>query len=227
MARLPKCTIGVHVFCRYARRCISNFDHIMYAAFLKRGIDLVLATIFMVGALPFMMLISTAIVLESGRPVFFRQVRTGRGGVPFTLWKFRTLQAAPGEPTRPLDRVTRVGRVLRRFGLDELPQLWNVIRGDMSLVGPRPTLPEQAARYGAYERQRLAVRPGLTGWAQIHGRNAIDWQRRIELDVEYVRRIRPGLDLLILVRTPFVLASGAGVYGPDGVNPDYLPAADR
>ena len=197
----------------------------MYA-FLKRSIDIFLALIFMILASPVLAIIGLAIVVSDGWPVFFRQTRIGLHGKPFVIWKFRTLRTNHTELTDPQAGVTRVGRFLRRWGLDELPQLWNVIKGDMSLIGPRPTIPEQVARYGSYEKQRLTMRPGLTGWAQIHGRNAIDWTKRIELDIVYVRRASLFFDLAILIRTPFSLFSKTGTYGPEGVNPDFIPAPE-
>ncbi|NBC86961.1 MAG: sugar transferase [Bacteroidetes bacterium] len=188
--------------------------------------------------------IAAAILLDDGRPVFFTQTRVGRDEVPFRIWKFRTLPPAPqasatadddcevGEECRsmharkmPARAATRVGGVLRAWSLDELPQLWNVLRGDMSLIGPRPTIPEQVARYGEYERKRLRVRPGITGWAQIHGRNLLSWPERINLDVWYVENWSLGLDLRILLRTPAVVLSGHGVNGREGRNPDF-PAHD-
>ncbi|MDX1545711.1 MAG: sugar transferase [Rhodothermales bacterium] len=196
----------------------------LYAA-TKRAADVAGAVVLGLLSLPLAAGIAAAVAAESGRPVFFRQTRAGRAGRPFTLWKFRTLYPGPHDPERPLARVTRVGAWLRRWGLDELPQLWNVVRGEMSLVGPRPALPEQAAAYDAYERQRLAVRPGLTGWAQIHGRNALSWPERIRLDVWYVRHAGPLLDLRVLLRTPAALRSGAGVYGAGGRNPTFGPRA--
>lgn len=188
---------------------------------LKRTFDVVLGSLLLVAAAPLFGLIAVGVWLDSGRPIFFVQPRSGRRGHLFNVYKFRTLPPGVSRVDNPHGYTTPVGAVLRRWGLDELPQLWNVIRGEMSLVGPRPTLPEQVARYGPSERRRLAVRPGLTGWAQIHGRNALSWSERIRLDVWYVQHRSMGLDLRILLRTPGVLATGTGVYGADGKNPDY------
>ena len=193
----------------------SSYDRI------KRLGDVVLAALLLVLGLPALVLVAVLIVAENGRPVFFRQTRIGRGSVPFEILKFRTLRPGAHDPGNPRLCVTRFGRVLRRWGLDELPQLWNVLRGQMSLVGPRPTLPEQVAAYGAFERRRLVVRPGLTGWAQIHGRNVLSWPERIRLDVWYVEHASFGLDVRILARTPSVLLSNRGVYGASGRNPDF------
>jgi lipopolysaccharide/colanic/teichoic acid biosynthesis glycosyltransferase len=155
-----------------------------------------------------------AIKLDDGGPVFYRQRRVGLHGGEFELLKLRTMEVgaeargagfavSEGDP-----RITRVGRVLRRLSLDELPQLWNVVRGDMSLIGPRPTLAYQVERYTARQRRRLDVKPGITGWAQIHGRARLPWSDRIELDVWYVEHRSPLLDLKILARTPLALFAG-------------------
>lgn len=186
---------------------------------LKRGIDLIGAAALLVLLAPLGAVIAAAILLDDGRPVLFSQTRCGRAGVPFTLYKFRTLRTGPKDPTRPADYETSVGGLLRRWALDELPQLWNVLRGEMSLVGPRPVPPRQVETYGSHARLRLCVRPGLTGWAQVHGRNALSWDERIDLDVWYVRHRSLALDLRILLRTFPLLARGTGVYGSRGRNP--------
>jgi len=187
----------------------------------KRLLDMALAGMLLTLGLPLLAVLALAVWLDGGRPILFCQVRSGRHGQPFRIYKFRTLHPGTGPVDTPHDHATRCGRWMRRWSLDELPQLWNVLRGDMSLVGPRPTLPDQVARYGVFERQRLAVRPGLTGWAQIHGRNAIPWPERIALDVWYVRHRSLWLDLRILLHTPLILMRQAGIYGPLGKNPDY------
>ena len=187
----------------------------------KRLLDLVGATGLLVALAPVLALVAVCIWLDDGRPLFFTQTRAGCEGAPFRIIKFRTLTRPPAAPTRPAAHTTRVGAILRRWALDEVPQLWNVLRGEMSLVGPRPTLPTQVAQYGPHEQTRLQVPPGLTGWAQIHGRNALSWPQRIDLDVWYVRNWSFWLDLRILLRTPVVLIRGTGVYGPDGQNPSF------
>jgi lipopolysaccharide/colanic/teichoic acid biosynthesis glycosyltransferase len=155
-----------------------------------------------------------AIKLEDGGPVLFRQTRVGRGGRDFELVKLRTMvvgaeRRGAGFAVDAGDsRITRIGRLLRRTSIDELPQLWNVVRGDMSLIGPRPTLRYQVERYTERQRRRLDVRPGLTGWAQIHGRATLPWDERIELDVWYVEHRSPLVDLKILLRTPLALFGG-------------------
>jgi lipopolysaccharide/colanic/teichoic acid biosynthesis glycosyltransferase len=151
--------------------------------------------------------------------VLYRQRRAGLGGAPFDLYKLRTMHpgADPvgvGTPVLAGDpRVTRAGRVVRRLSLDELPNLVNVLRGEMAIVGPRPTLPAQVERYTAHQLRRLEVKPGLTGWAQVNGRAGIPWDERIELDVWYVDHRSPALDLRILLRTAWLLLSGRGLYG--------------
>ncbi len=187
----------------------------------KRILDLGASMVLAILLTPLFLGIVIAIWLENSGPIFFTQTRVGRHGKRFTIFKFRTLYPRQHRLTDPWAIVTPLGRILRRWGLDELPQLWNVIRGDMSLIGPRPTVPEQVARYGAYERKRLEVPPGITGWAQVHGRNAIDWPTRIKLDIDYVHQASLGLDVEILWRTPAVLLSGSGVYGPENVNPSF------
>jgi lipopolysaccharide/colanic/teichoic acid biosynthesis glycosyltransferase len=198
----------------------------MRYATTKRLLDVVGASALLVGTAPLAGVLAAAVWLEDGAPIFFTQTRTGRHGRPFRIVKFRTLRTGDHNPARPGDAATRVGRWMRRWGLDELPQLWNVLRGEMSLVGPRPTLPEQTARYGPFERRRLAVKPGLTGWAQIHGRNALPWPARIRLDVWYAEHQRLALDLEILLRTPLALLRSASPDGAGGLNPDFptLPA---
>src|SRR5207245_7839728 len=162
-----------------------------------------------------------AVKLEGGGPVLYRQDRVGKDGVGFELLKLRTMvvgaeqQGAGFAVDRGDPRITRVGRVLRRLSLDELPQLWNVLRGDMSLIGPRPTLRYQVERYTPRQARRLEVKPGITGWAQIHGRAKLPWDERIELDVWYVEHRSPRTDLLILLRTPRAL-SGRTYNGATG-----------
>jgi lipopolysaccharide/colanic/teichoic acid biosynthesis glycosyltransferase len=179
-----------------------------------------LAAALLIAALPVLALVALLIWLDDGRPIFFHQHRAGKDGRVFRIHKFRTLATEATGTTQPAHHATRVGAGLRRWGLDELPQLWNVIRGDMSLVGPRPVLPEEARGYDARAAQRLSVRPGLTGWAQVNGRNELDWAERVELDLWYVRHRTVGLDLRILLKTPGVLLSGTGVYGPGNHDPD-------
>jgi lipopolysaccharide/colanic/teichoic acid biosynthesis glycosyltransferase len=180
----------------------------------KRMLDVVLAAGSLALASPFIGAGAVAIKLADGGPVFYRQRRVGRGGTEFDLVKLRTMvigaesQGAGLAVNEGDPRITGVGRVLRRLSLDELPQLWNVLRGEMSMVGPRPTLAYQVERYSERQRRRLEVKPGITGWAQVNGRARLPWEERIELDVWYVEHRSLWLDLRILARTPVALFSG-------------------
>src|ERR671934_1341091 len=184
----------------------------------KRAFDLTVASSVGVLAAPLLGAIAAAIKFESRGPLFFRQERIGRHGRPFEIVKFRTLvDSPPGEPADYLisksdPRITRVGAFLRRWSLDELPQVWNVLRGDMSIVGPRPTLRYQVERYDDFQRRRLEVLPGVTGWAQVSGRNALTWPERIKLDVWYVDHRSLLLDLKILLLTPRILVQARSIY---------------
>lgn len=181
----------------------------------KRALDLLVLTIAAVPALMVGLLCALAVRLTSPGPVLFRQVRVGAGGVPFAVLKFRTMVNAPtGNPLFPDENcITRVGRLLRRASIDELPQLVNVARGEMSIVGPRPTLPYQVQRYTERQRVRLSVRPGVTGLAQVRGRNLLSWPERIEIDLEYVHRQSLWLDLRIMAASLAVVLGGGGVGG--------------
>jgi Undecaprenyl-phosphate galactose phosphotransferase WbaP len=198
----------------------------------KRVVDMLLGAALLVAVLPLALLIALAIVLDSPGPVFFAQRRIGQGGRRFRLWKFRSmlegadevlrnhLKADPdnarqwrlARKLRNDPRVTRVGRFLRRTSLDELPQLWNVLRGDMSLVGPRPIVCEEIRRYGAAFALYRQVSPGLTGLWQVSGRNDTSYHRRVVLDACYVRTWTPILDLIILLKTIPVVLAGKGAY---------------
>jgi lipopolysaccharide/colanic/teichoic acid biosynthesis glycosyltransferase len=181
---------------------------------VNRALDAVGAAFGLALASPFLAAAAVAIKLEDGGPVLYRQTRVGLEGTDFELLKLRTMvvgaesQGAGFAIDQGDRRITRVGRLLRAASVDELPQLWNVLRGEMSLIGPRPTLRYQVEKYSPRQRRRLDVRPGLTGWAQIHGRAALPWEERIELDVWYVEHRSPLVDLKILLRTPFALFSG-------------------
>jgi sugar transferase EpsL len=181
----------------------------------KRAFDLIVLGTTAVPGLVIGLACATAIKLSGPGPIFFRQERSGLAGRPFRVWKFRTMEdAPPGSGPFPDDeRITPVGRWLRRLSHDELPQLLNVARGEMSIIGPRPTLPYQVERYTPRQRGRLAVRPGVTGLAQVRGRNAIGWAERIEIDLEYVRRQSPWLDLKIMAWTIGAVLRGSGVEG--------------
>jgi lipopolysaccharide/colanic/teichoic acid biosynthesis glycosyltransferase len=187
------------------------------AAFI-RGLDLVIALVGSVAAAPAVALLVLAIRIESpGHPIY-TQTRAGRDGRPFSIYKLRTMVRGAEFTGAGLaiqegdDRITRVGRLLRRYSLDELPNLYNVLRGEMSIVGPRPTLPVQVEQYTDHQRRRLAVKPGITGWAQINGRASLPWSERIELDIWYVEHRSVALDLRIIARTAGMVLRGQGLY---------------
>jgi sugar transferase EpsL len=168
---------------------------------IKRGCDVAAAVVLAALLLPLLGAVAAAVFFTMGNPVWFRQVRSGRHGIPFTLVKFRTMAQAfdtSGLVIEDARRLTPLGRFLRASSLDELPQLWNVWTGDMSLVGPRPLLVQYLDRYSEFQRRRLEAVPGITGWAQIHGRNALAWEPRFQMDVWYVDHWSLGLDCRIL-----------------------------
>jgi lipopolysaccharide/colanic/teichoic acid biosynthesis glycosyltransferase len=181
---------------------------------VNRAADVALASFGLVLASPFIAAAGVAVKLQDGGPILYRQRRVGKDGVEFELLKVRTMvegaeKLGAGYAVDKGDsRITRTGRILRRLSIDELPQLWNVVRGDMSVIGPRPTLSYQVERYTPRQRRRLEVKPGITGWAQVHGRAAVPWEDRIELDVWYVDHRSPKVDLEILARTPLALFAG-------------------
>ncbi|MGI8439566.1 MAG: sugar transferase [Thermoleophilaceae bacterium] len=188
---------------------------------LNRALDLVLSGVALALTSPVLALAALAVRLESGGPIVFRQLRVGRDGRPFEMLKLRTMVVGAEHTGAGLAvsqgdaRITRVGALLRRLSLDELPNLVNVLRGEMSVIGPRPTLPVQVEQYTAHQRRRLEVRPGITGWAQVHGRASLPWHERIELDVWYVEHRSLALDLRILLRTVKLLLTGSGLYKGD------------
>jgi lipopolysaccharide/colanic/teichoic acid biosynthesis glycosyltransferase len=181
---------------------------------VNRAADIAIAGSALVLASPVLGLAALAVKLEDGGPVLYRQTRVGRDGADFELLKLRTMvvgaetMGAGLAVNRGDSRITRVGRLLRKLSLDELPQLWNVVRGEMSVIGPRPTLRYQVEQYDERQWHRLDVRPGITGWAQVNGRASLPWADRIELDVWYVEHRSARVDLRILARTPFALFSG-------------------
>ncbi|HYO58402.1 sugar transferase [Archangium sp.] len=182
--------------------------------FLKRCIDRLTAAVGLLCFAPVMAATALGIWATMGRPVLFRQVRPGRGGKTFQLLKFRTMldaKDADGNPLPDEQRLTRAGRFLRAASLDELPQLWNVLRGDMSLVGPRPLLVEYLPRYSAEQARRHDVLPGITGWAQVNGRNALEWDERFRLDVWYVDHWSLALDAKILALTLLRVVQRQGI----------------
>jgi lipopolysaccharide/colanic/teichoic acid biosynthesis glycosyltransferase len=185
---------------------------------LKRSFDVCAAAAGLVALSPVLAALAAVVLVEDGMPVLFRQERAGQDGEPFTIFKFRTMirdAHAHGDGlavNEGDDRILRSGDFYRRYGLDELPQLWNVLRGEMSIIGPRPTLQVQVDQYTDRERGRLAVKPGITGWAQVNGRASLPWSERIELDLWYVEHRTLALDFEILVRTVRMVVTGQGLY---------------
>jgi lipopolysaccharide/colanic/teichoic acid biosynthesis glycosyltransferase len=185
---------------------------------IRRALDIVVASAVLFVSSPLLAAAAMAIRLESRGGAFYRQRRVGKDGREFDVLKLRTMVAGAEGMGAGLAvdagdaRITRVGALLRRSSLDELPNLVNVIRGEMSLIGPRPTVPEQVARYDERQRGRLAVKPGLTGWAQVNGRASLPWSERIELDLYYIAHRSPLLDARIVVRTLRALAHGGELY---------------
>lgn len=184
---------------------------------VKRAVDVVGAGVALVLLAPLLGVVAAVVRVALGRPVLFVQERPGLGGRPFRLYKFRTMRDARDGAGRPLPdeaRLTTVGRFLRATSLDELPELYNVVRGDMSLVGPRPLLVEYLDRYSPHQARRHDVRPGITGWAQVNGRNAQTWPERLDLDVWYVDNWSLGLDARILARTVRAVVRREGISQP-------------
>jgi len=201
-------------------------SRILYVSIAKRALDILIAGVALVFLCPVLMLAALMIRLDSPGPVIFRQQRVGRGGSPFTIYKFRTMRVDPVTEVRQFVtaegtvrhkvrqdlRVTRVGRVLRKTSIDELPQLLNVLRGDMSLIGPRPELVQIVGSYQGWQHARHLVRPGITGWWQVSGRSDKPMHEHTELDLYYVEHLSPSLDVRILLRTVQVVLCGSGAF---------------
>jgi len=185
---------------------------------MKRLLDLIASCAGLVMLSPLFFVVAAAIKLDNPGPVFFRQARAGKDGRTFRVYKFRTMvvdaeQKGAGVFIEKDDpRITRVGKFLRSLSIDELPQLINIMKGEMSLVGPRPTLPYQVDNYNERQRRRLLVLPGITGWAQVNGRNELTWTERVELDIWYVDNRNFWLDLKILLKTCSVVFNRTGIY---------------
>jgi sugar transferase EpsL len=197
----------------------ASTGHRMHDAAM-RGFDVVVSAVALVVLSPILAAIAIVVRATMGAPVVFRDERAGRGGTAFTLVKFRTMRALAADecsPDHDESRVTRLGRFLRSTSLDELPTLWNVLRGDMAIVGPRPLPLRYVDRYSARQRHRLDVRPGITGWSQVNGRNSLAWDERFDLDVWYVEHRSVSLDLRVLVRTV------STVLGREGISHDGHP----
>ena len=183
---------------------------------IKRVLDIGVSAVALIVLLPVMALVAAIVYLTMGSPVLFRQLRPGLHAKPFVIFKFRTMRTAVEDApvSSDADRLTFVGRILRAISLDELPQLINVFKGDMSLVGPRPLLMQYVDRYSPEQARRHDVKPGITGWAQVNGRNVLSWEDRFELDVWYVDHQSVGLDMQILMRTIGQVIRGQGVSAP-------------
>jgi lipopolysaccharide/colanic/teichoic acid biosynthesis glycosyltransferase len=198
----------------------------------KRAFDIVASAAALILLSPLLLVVAAAVRVALGKPVLFRQLRPGLGGRPFRLAKFRTMLDSADSAGRPLDdaqRLTRFGRFLRSTSLDELPELWNVLRGDMSLVGPRPLLMHYLDHYTPQQARRHEVRPGLTGWTQVNGRNALGWPDKLALDVWYVDHRSFALDLKILLKTVGQVVLRRGINAPGTATATYFapPPAGR
>jgi len=194
---------------------------------LKRAFDLIMSLVMLTVLLPLFLIIAVLIKIDSPGPIFFRHERIGKNGKPFYPFKFRTM--VPGAISQGLgytvakddERITKLGKFLRVLAIDEMPQLINVLKGEMSLVGPRPTLRYQVEQYSDFEKKRLEVLPGLAGWALIHGRNSLSWEERIKYDVWYVEHWSLWLDMTILCKAFYLIFfKREGAYGKSGVNDD-------
>jgi len=189
----------------------------MWVGGAKRLVDALAAATLLLCALPLLVAHWLVVRVTVGRSALFSQARLGKGGRVFVLWKLRTMTEARGEDGQLLpdqERLTRTGRWLRRLSLDELPSLWNVLKGDMSFVGPRPLLPRYLERYSPDQARRHEVRPGITGWAQVNGRNVTTWEKRFQLDLWYIDHCSFWLDVRIMAMTAWKVITGEGVSAP-------------
>lgn len=196
---------------------------------MKRCIDIVLSFCMIVALLPVFVCVGVVVYKFLGNPVFYKQQRAGRNGIPFNVFKFRTMtdeRDASGELLSDAFRLGKLGIFLRRYSLDELPQLWNVLRGDMSLVGPRPLFVHYVPLYNAQQARRLEVKPGLTGWSQVNGRNAISWEEKFRLDVWYVEKCSLWLDLYILLLTVWRVLRPVGINQPEQATVEPFKGSD-
>lgn len=195
--------------------------------FFKRIIDIIIGIITLILFLPLFLITAILIKIDSSGQVFFRFKRVGKNGKLFKPFKFRTMEKKAIESglgytvSHNDSRITKIGGLLRKWGIDELPQIINVIKGEMSLVGPRPTFGYQVENYNDFQKKRLLMKPGITSWALIHGRNLLSWEDRIKYDVWYIENWSLWLDFRILFITPFVILSGKGVYGEEGINDPF------
>ena len=193
---------------------------------IKRGFELIAALLMLVMLSPLFLVIAILVKSESKGPVFFTQMRGGKDNVHFLIYKFRTMaddDSLRDDTIHVLEtdsRITKVGYYLRKMSLDELPQLINIVKGDMSFVGPRPTLTSQTDSYSPYQMQRLLVKPGVTGWAQVRGRNSLSWNEKIELDLEYIERQSLRFDFYILLQTVQKVFNSEGVFRDESKQPE-------
>ena len=202
----------------------------MYRNWGKRLLDLTINVSIAIVAAPVLGLVALGVSLTLGAPILFRQLRPGFHGEPFTLYKFRTMtdaRNAQGNPLPDAERLTPFGRFLRSTSLDELPELWNVLRGDMSLVGPRPLLMQYVDRYTPEHARRHEVRPGITGWAQVNGRNTLTWEQKFALDVWYVDNLSLWLDMKIIVLTIWKIFKREGISQPGQVTAEEFMGRAR
>lgn len=192
---------------------------------MKRLFELALIVILAPIWIPVALIVALLVLFGLGRPVLFRQERAGKGGVPFLIFKFRTMREGDGSDA---ERLTRFGRFLRASSLDELPELWNVLKGEMSLVGPRPLPVRYLSRYTPEENRRHEVLPGITGWAQVHGRNALDWETKFRYDVDYVDSRSFGLDVKILFMTAWQVIAPRGIsHDGEATMGEFRPADEK
>lgn len=196
--------------------------------FLKRTFDIIVSAIGLIFLSPLFLIVAILIRIDSPGPVFFLQERIGKNGKPFYPFKFRTMIVGAINKglgitvSKDDERITAIGKFLRKYGIDEFPQLINVLKGEMSIVGPRPTLRYQVEKYNDFEKRRLEVNPGLAGWAMIHGRNSLTWEERIKYDVWYVENWCLWLDIKIIFLTIYLIfIKQEGVYGKDGINDPF------
>lgn len=198
------------------------------SVYIKSFFDLLFGLIFFIILLPVFIIIGILIKLDSKGPVFFTQERIGKNEKIFVIYKFRSMVDKAEEIGLGLNlskddsRITKLGDFLRNWSLDELPQIINIVKGDMSFIGPRPTLDYQVKSYNDIQRKRLLMKPGVTGWAQVNGRNSLTWKQRIEYDVWYVENYSLWLDFKILLKTFKVALLREGLYGDDGINDDFV-----
>ncbi len=195
---------------------------------IKRLLDIIFSFLALIILFPLFLIIAFLIKITSKGSVFFKHERIGKNGKPFFPFKFRTMKHGAIKEglgyniTKNDERITKLGKFLRKWGIDELPQLINVLKGEMSLVGPRPTFRYQVERYNEFQKKRLNVKPGITGWAQVHGRNLLSWEERIKYDVWYTENQSLWLDIKILFKTISMILSKKGVYGKKGINDPFV-----